>query len=313
MGDVMRLRSSDMGVVEPIWQQFAPSARIKRVEPDRFRFEWDSAALDGFALVEYRLDADVDSVLEPTDQLFVCQLTTPGGGVGTARTAFDASMPWASSGHRVEANWRGEANVRAFIFDLGAAEQLARRMSGDDTLRLRVLDEQPTSPAVGRAWMSAFDHVRRSLVDEGAHDEPLIAAELAAHALRLTLAAIPTTYLDAIERMPQRGPADATVRRAMAYIDQHAREPITVDEVAAAVHMSTRGLQYAFQRAAGESPMAYLRRVRLAGARDELVLGVESVAVIARRWGFGHPARFARYYREQYGCTPGEQLRRARG
>ncbi|HEY1105041.1 MAG TPA: AraC family transcriptional regulator [Agromyces sp.] len=312
MGDVMRLRSTDVGVVEPIWRQFAPSASIKRVVPDRFRFAWDSASLDGFSLVEYRLDADVDSVLDATDQLFVCQLTTPGGGVGTARNAFDTALPWASSGHRVEASWRGEANVRAFIFDLGAAEQVARRMSGDDTLRLRVLEEQPTSPAAGRAWISAFDHVRRSLVDEGAHDEPLIAAELAAHALRLTLAAIPTTYLEAMERVPQRGPADATVRRAMAYLDEHAREPVTIDEVAAAVHISTRGLQYAFRRATGESPMQYLRRVRLAGARDELLIGLQSVAVIARRWGFGSTSRFSRYYREQYGCTPGEQLRRAR-
>ncbi|MFD5865074.1 helix-turn-helix transcriptional regulator [Agromyces sp. NPDC127015] len=312
MGEVMRLRSGDVGVVEPIWQQFAPSARIKRVEPARFRFEWDSASLDGFSVVEYRLDADVDSVVDAADQLFVCQLTTPGGGVGTARTAFDAAMPWACSRRPVEASWRGEAQVRAFIFDLAGAERLARRMSGDDALRLRVLDPQPRSAAAGRAWLSAFDHVRRSLVDDGGHDEPLIAAELAAHALRITLAAIPTTYLDTIERSPQRGPADATVRRAMTYIDQHAREPITVDEVAEAVHISTRGLQYAFLRSTGESPMQYLRRVRLAGAHDELVLGVEAVAVVARRWGFGHSSRFARYYREQYGCTPSEQLRRAR-
>lgn len=312
MGETMRLRSSDAAVVEPIWQQFAPSARIKRVDPATFRFEWDSVALDGFSLVEYRLDADVRSEVDSRDQLFVCQLSTPGGGVGSGRQPYDPAMPWVCGDSPVEAEWHGEARVRALIFDFARAEEIARRMSGDDGLRLRVLGAQPSSAVAGRIWLNAFEHVRRSLLDDGGHAEPLIAAELAAHALRTTLAVIPTSYLEAMGRVRGGGPADATVRRARAYIDEHAREPITVDQVAAAVHMSTRGLQYAFVRATGESPMRYLRRARLAGAHAELSLGAESVSAIARRWGFAHDSRFARYYREQYGCTPSQQLARAR-
>jgi AraC-like DNA-binding protein len=312
MGDTMRLRSSDAGVVEPIWQRFAPGARIKRVDPATFRFEWDSVALPGFSLVEYRLDADVRSVVDARDQLFVCQLSTPGGGVGSERISFDQSMPWACGDLPVEAEWHGEARVRAMIFDLETAEAAARRMSGDDGLRFRVLGQQPGTAVAARVWLNVFEHVRRSLLDDGGHAEPLLAAELAQHALRTTLAVIPTSYLEAIAGTPRGGPAEATVRRARAYIDEHAREPITVDEVAAAVHMSTRGLQYAFARTTGESPMRYLRRARLAGAHAELSLGLEPVATIARRWGFAHDSRFARYYREQYGCTPGEQLARAR-
>ncbi len=312
MGETMRLRSSDAAVVEPLWQQFAPSARIKRVDPATFRFGWDSVALPGFSLVEYRLDADVRSVVDARDQLFVCQLSTPGGGVGSHRESYDPSMPWVCGDGPVEAEWHGEARVRALIFDLSRAEESARRMSGDDRLRLRVLGPQPSSAVAARIWLNAFEHVRRSLVDDGGHAEPLIAAELAAHALRTTLAVIPTTYLEAVGRERVGGSADIIVRRARAYIDDHAREPITVERIAAAVHMSTRGLQYAFARATGESPMRYLRRARLAGAHAELSLGLEPVSTIARRWGFAHDARFARYYREQYGCLPSEQLARAR-
>jgi AraC-like DNA-binding protein len=311
MGDTVQLRSNDVSVVEPIWQRFAPSARIKRVDPATFRFDWDSVAVPGLSLVDYRLDADLHSMVDARDQLLVCHLSMPGGEVGSARESYDQRMPWACGDRPVEAEWHGEARVRSLIFDLAAAEEEARRMSGDDGLRLRVLEAQPSSAVGARIWLNMFDHVRRSLLDDGGHAEPLIAAELMAHALRTTLAVIPTTFLAATERTPGAGPADATVRRARAFIDEHAREPITLADVAAAVHMSTRGLQYAFARATGESPMRYLRRARLAGAHAELALGIESVSAIARRWGFVHDSRFARYYREQYGCTPSEQRARA--
>ena len=39
----------------------------------------------------------------------------------------------------------------------------------------------------------------------------------------------------------------------------------------------------------------------------------ESVTQTAMRWGFFHLGRFAQYYRELFGETPGETLRSRRG
>lgn len=97
-------------------------------------------------------------------------------------------------------------------------------------------------------------------------------------------------------------------------MEANAREAITVDDVARAVHISTRGLQYAFKRATGEAPTTYLRRVRLSGAHADLLRGDDSrVAEIARRWGFASPSRFAVHYRATYGRSPGDvvKMRRA--
>lgn len=130
------------------------------------------------------------------------------------------------------------------------------------------------------------------------------------HALIATLSAFPTSFHDALARSAQTRAAPATVRRAISYIHTHASEPITVDDVARAARISTRGLQYAFRRALDVSPTEYLRDVRLAGAHEELRrLDAPRVAEIARRWGFASASRFAAHYRARYGRTPAQTSR----
>ncbi len=115
---------------------------------------------------------------------------------------------------------------------------------------------------------------------------------------------------------PARGSARSiplTVRRAQAFIQQHARVPIKVEDLARAASLSTRGLQAAFQTSLGMTPMTYLRQVRLEGARRDLQRADprrgDSVGEIATSWGFTHVGRFAKNYRDRFGETPGETLR----
>ena len=89
--------------------------------------------------------------------------------------------------------------------------------------------------------------------------------------------------------------------------------PQTIADLALVAGTSARSLQAAFADHLGLSPMAYLRRVRLARAHEDLQAGVsgdgQSVADIAFRWGFGHVPRFAAAYRERYGVPPSQTLR----
>ncbi|MFI5833378.1 helix-turn-helix transcriptional regulator [Micromonospora sp. NPDC051300] len=107
--------------------------------------------------------------------------------------------------------------------------------------------------------------------------------------------------------------APAVVRRARAYLDEHAAEPVTVAQVAAACGVGARALQAAFQRHVGQSPLTYLRQVRLARAHRDLTAADPAegatVAATARRWGWANPGRFAAAYREEYGRQPSETLR----
>lgn len=107
------------------------------------------------------------------------------------------------------------------------------------------------------------------------------------------------------------------VLMACQFIRSEAREPIGLAQIAAAAHLSERGLQHAFRKRLGTTPLAYLRAIRLARAHDELVTESEqresgrrtTVNEIARRWHFAHPSRFSAIYLARYGRYPADTLR----
>ena len=126
------------------------------------------------------------------------------------------------------------------------------------------------------------------------------------------LETFPNTTMSADPDRP--GDADASaVRRAVAFIDDHAGEPIGLTEIAAAARMGARTVQEAFRRHLDTTPMAYLRRVRLERAHRELQsadpAAGTTVAEIAARWGFAHHGRFAALYQSCYGRSPSATLR----
>lgn len=305
MAELTRVDSHDVNDVEEMWGRYVPSARVHRIDPKNFGFQWRSVQTEALAVVRYGLTAVVNSDVSPEDQVLACRVNIPRGSLRSARAELDPTLPWISDGAPIRAHWDGRADVSAFIFDRERAQAMARRITGDDSLIVRVSDVAPRTEAVGRHWNRVFAHVFGALADD--IDDPLMEATLVRHALVTTLSAFYTPFFDAASREPRLSGASA-VRRAIAYMEAHAQEPITIDDVAREAHISTRGLQYAFRRALDTTPTAYLRRVRLDGARRDLHNADQSVssAVVARRWGFSNPTRFRALYCEEYGHTPGQ-------
>ncbi|MCC4250309.1 helix-turn-helix transcriptional regulator [Microbacterium testaceum] len=307
MGEVLTVRATGAGDVEAVWQQFIPSARLDRVDPVHVRFEWSSIESGTFSLVQYSLRADVRSSIQLDDQIMACQLAALDGRVFTNDRDIDPRQPWIAGDGPMHGRWSGTGKVRAFLFDRTSAERVARAVSGDDRLVLRAIDPVARDRMLASQWERSFGYVASALVS--GHEHPLVAAELERHALLSTLTTFSTTYLEALDRAGQRAAAPRTVRRALAFIDSHAHLPITIDDIAEAAGISTRGLQHAFRRALDTTPSAYLRTVRLTAAHRDLHSGDDSVGEVARRWGFSSPSRFARYYREVYGRNPSQTAR----
>jgi len=104
-------------------------------------------------------------------------------------------------------------------------------------------------------------------------------------------------------------PGSTTVRRAIAFIEQHPDADISVADIAAAANVSIRAVQFAFRRHLDTTPMDYLRTVRLDRAHHDLLTTNPSLGdTIAARWGFHHHSRFAARYRHAYGVTPRHTL-----
>ncbi len=121
-------------------------------------------------------------------------------------------------------------------------------------------------------------------------------------------------YSDALHNSRTNDLAPRMVRQAEDYMIGHIDQPLALDDVAAAVGVSARALQYAFRRFRDTTPMAFLRAARLERAHRDLQEARHGASVtdIATRWGFTHFGRFAETYRQRFGCTPRQTLQEAR-
>lgn len=102
-----------------------------------------------------------------------------------------------------------------------------------------------------------------------------------------------------------------SLRAALAYIEAHLAEPMTLGDIVAAAGCSTRTLNDAFHEHLSVSPMTRVRQLRLDRVHAELLDGACSVTEAAYRWGLTHLGRFSGAYRERFGELPSETLRRA--
>jgi len=176
---------------------------------------------------------------------------------------------------------------------------------------------KPISPTMNRFFIQTVDMVTSQLLSPYGHafEHPLIARQLVDLAVAALLNGFANTTMTADYRRQPRKVGAAAVRRAVAYIDEHAAEPISVSDVAEATGVGPRELHATFGHDHEITPMEYLRRVRLDGAHRDLQARtpgggdtVATVAAIAYRWGFANPRLFAALYRAAYGRAPGVTL-----
>jgi transcriptional regulator GlxA family with amidase domain len=212
--------------------------------------------------------------------------------------------------------WSAGCDQMALRIDRCAVElELSRmlRREIDAPIAFDVGIHLATGAATGWATTLRFvlDEIRRGSTSIG---HPLVRSRVEQLLIDQLLLAQRHNYAEALEtgHRPARPP---TVRRAMELIQARAAEPLTVPTLADLVGVSVRSLQQGFHDYLGTTPLEYLREVRLARARDDLLAAAErddgtSVTDVAYRWGFGHLARFAGYYKHRYGELPSETLRR---
>ncbi|WP_248767284.1 MULTISPECIES: helix-turn-helix domain-containing protein [unclassified Pseudomonas] len=118
-----------------------------------------------------------------------------------------------------------------------------------------------------------------------------------------------------VSRSPlSSGVNPAYLKRAVAYIEEHADQAVTLLDIAEAAHCGIRSLHRSFHEWRGISPMRYLKEVRLRNVRQALLNPSEGDCVtdLATRWGFLHLGQFSVDYRRAFGEKPSDTFRRAR-
>jgi AraC-like DNA-binding protein len=171
----------------------------------------------------------------------------------------------------------------------------------------------PVSETANRQWLATVAYLTRLLADRHADELPdlLLTAAMEA-AATAALSVFPNTTMTVDQLADPGRVAPGTVRRAVAHIEAHAAEPVTLEEIAASAGVGVRALQAAFRRHLDTTPLAHLRRVRLDRAHRDLQAADPTsgatVTGIAHRWGFADLSRFGAYYREAFGRPPSHTL-----
>ena len=101
------------------------------------------------------------------------------------------------------------------------------------------------------------------------------------------------------------------IGEAIAHLETHFDEPITVDDLAEMAGMSRRSFIRAFQAATGEAPIAYLIQLRINRASHLLARTRDPVTEIALRSGFSDSNYFTRQFRRRMGMSPREFRQRS--
>ena len=108
-------------------------------------------------------------------------------------------------------------------------------------------------------------------------------------------------------REAQEMPADAPHilgRRIKDYIDRHYMEPITLQSMGEAMHISPYYLSHVFKEMSGYSPVQYLLRRRIGEAQTLLITTELSVTRIAEMVGYDSSSYFNLQFTKNVGMPP---------
>jgi LacI family transcriptional regulator len=106
---------------------------------------------------------------------------------------------------------------------------------------------------------------------------------------------------------------NADLAQAIAFIREHAAEPIQVEDVLQVVAISRRQLERYFQETLGRTPAEEIRRVRLERAKELLATTDLPIPKVAAASGFGTGEYLATIFRQATGLTPLKYRSQIRG
>jgi AraC family transcriptional regulator of arabinose operon len=94
------------------------------------------------------------------------------------------------------------------------------------------------------------------------------------------------------------------------FIDNHAHEPISLEQISASAGLSISRCSYLFKAAFGQSLFAYCIEVRLKLAQQQVLYSEMTLEQVADKTGFQSYAHFCRMFRARFEYSPGEYRRK---
>ena len=108
----------------------------------------------------------------------------------------------------------------------------------------------------------------------------------------------------ALKALAQSDSKLARVSSAMRYIEENLGGKISVEDLAAKAGLSPSAFHRVFKEATGESPLQYLKKLRLNKAKNLMVYQDQPVYRAATEVGYESATQFSREFKRYFGLPP---------
>ncbi|WOS65368.1 AraC family transcriptional regulator [Sinorhizobium fredii] len=289
-----------------------------------FRWGIDISACDSAVLITGYHQTDFQFHIEPTaDTAEYLSIVVPrSGGMGVTygpRTA-EAGQGELLLYNNFEPNsviMRGEENVvdELLINWSVVLQTLGQTFEAPFDGSLNLLPQVSLATPAGQLIGNLTETIMGGIRNNG----PLLQSPIAmAHVTQALADVVVRLVPHRLSHLLDKKPcliAPRHVRRAIEFMQANINQPITMPMVAEAAGVSVRALETGFRAFRDTTPAAYLLRLRLRAARQDLLdpENNQPMREICLKWGFFHFGRFSAVYRSTYGENPSDTRRRVGG
>ncbi len=179
-----------------------------------------------------------------------------------------------------------------------------------DMLKHLLRGEHDTHLAVLTATVRLLDTARHMLTPPVGRQ----ACELYLRGACLTFMAM---TMDTMHNVTSMAPSRMLTRtdiqqftRVKAYLESNLESPPTIEQLSRMFYLNTFKLKSGFKRIYGMTIAAYVQHCRVSVAHRRFMQGDTNVSQCAWQVGYTNVSHFIAAFRRQYGCTPGEFIRR---
>jgi AraC-like DNA-binding protein len=279
---------------------------MRQLGRGRFRCDMAVCSSMGMEFFTDRFNLPFAARLEPpAGSVALLIPRSPGGRLlVSGKEASDDSLVYLADGSGVDIVSRGLAGSEAVTIPGARFEVLTQTLCPVEFKRSTTVHGHPGTPL---ALRSAILHLI-------AHP----AAEPGEERLSNLLANVVAWLGDTLApgehgRLSGGSGRSDTARRARDFIEAYHHQAIRLVDLCRVTGVGVRTLQRAFREYFGLSISEYLKTLRLAAAHRDLEAAEpsrESVTAVALRRGFPHLGRFSVEFRDRFGESPSETLRR---
>lgn len=298
----------DTDIAEDVWEQEKAlvgwTQHYRQLQPGRFLGRLKEVVAPGISVFREDTNLRLHQHTAPPPDTLVVAVPLPGSAPARldGRPVGENEVLLLRGGTLSEFLCNGPMSVLALAIDRRRAEQL-----------------RVTVPDAAEVPASSFSYARAGEL------RAVLQCVLAASPVLLEQSEVLLPLLDQCVSVVEAGIMQAVrpptvghsqrqkfVRQFRDHVEAHPDDRLSVAQVAQAIGVTTRMLEYSFADVMGVSPKDYLKMVRLNAARRALRVAdprTATVAEIAMDHGFWHLGRFSAYYSEMFGEKPSDTLR----